>query len=159
MIAEYAYLAFCVICAACGVYLIIMALLWREGKRFARAEIIGFLKKRSRLKKLPVVEFEDEGGFKVKSKVIVIDSLSYWIKPAQKGDSVSVLYFLKEPEKCLVHGYMNLIGGFLLLWPLLFYAAVTYLDPLNLTRFAFILVFIGVLAVMWLFLRLVRYYY
>lgn len=124
-----------------------------------QAEIIGFSKKRSRGKVLPVLRFEDESTVEITSRAVVIDSLGFWIKPAIEGEVIDILYFKKNSEKCIVPGYMNILGAFFLQWPLLFYFSANYFGDLAQGQFGFLFILFSVVALMWLFLRLVRFYY
>lgn len=152
-------LIFGLVCSGLGIWLLVQALMWRSKAVLAEGELVGFLNRRSRGKKIPVFKLEDESAVEIKSAGVIIDNLGFWLKPIEKGDVFKILYFRNAPEKCVVHGYMNFVGAFFLQWPLLFYYASNNFDALVRGQFAFLFVLFCVVALMWLFLRIVRYYY
>lgn len=156
---HYIYLLVAIIISAYGLFLWVQAFLWRSNTAYAEGEIIGFLKNKSRGKKLPVLQFEDESAVEIQSKAIAIDSFSFWVRPAQKGEILDVIYFKKNPEKCVVHGYMNIVIGFFMQWPFIFYMSANYFSALAQGQFAFLFVLLCVVTAIWLFLRFVRFHY
>lgn len=156
---DWLFLIIGILSSGFGLWLWFQALRWRSKTRLVESEVIGFLKKRSRGKRIPVFKFLDESGIEVKSAGVIIDNLSFWLRPSQKGEIIDVLYFRSAPEKCVVHGYMNIVGGFFLQWPMILYLINSNYSAMALGQFSFIFILFGVLALMWLFLRIVRYYY
>lgn len=152
-------LGFSVLCSVAGVYLIVKALLVRSRGYIATGEIIGFQKKMNKGKRLPAVLFEDESGVEITSRVQDIDSMTYWIKPLEMNEEISFMVQKSNSEKSTIHGYMSIVFGAGLQWPILFYLFKNFTSELTQGRLGFMFVFFCILAFFWVFLRFVRFNY
>ena len=148
-----------VLCSVVGVYLIVKALMVRSRGYIATGEIIGFQKKMNKGKRLPAISFEDESGVAVTSRVQDIDSITYWIKPLEMNEEISFIVQKSNSEKSTIHGYMSIVFGAGLQWPILFYLFKNFTSELTQGRLGFIFVFFCILAFCWVFLRFVRFNY
>lgn len=148
-----------VLSSALGLYLIAKALIARSSGYVTTGEIVGFQKKRNKGKRLPIILYQDESGIEVTARVQDIDSMTYWIKPLELNEVISFMAQRKNPDQCTIHGYMSIVVGLFLQWPVLFYLFKNFTSAITQGRLGFIFVFFCILAFFWLFLRFVRYNY
>ena len=148
-----------VLCSVAGFYLIVRALIVRSRGYVATGEIIGFQKRTNKGKRLPAILFEDESGVEVTSRVQDIDSMTYWIKPLEMNEEISFMVQKSNSEKSTIHGYMSIVFGVCLQWPILFYLFKNFTSEMSQGRLGFIFVFFCILAFFWVFLRFVRFNY
>ena len=156
---SFLVLGLSVLCSVAGLYLITKAMLVRSKGYVATGEIVGFQKKINKGKRLPIILFSDESGVEIKSYVQDIDSMTQWIKPFEMNEELSFMPQKINSEKSTIHGYMSIVAGLFLQWPLLFYLFKHFTSELTQGRLGFMFVFFCILGFFWVFLRFVRFNY
>lgn len=142
--------------AAPGVYLLADFLLWMLAGRVVPAQITGFQEKKDKGLRLPVVSFEAQHDGTVNASAMRIDRLSFLLNRPQEGEGTMIVYRQSDPQQVRVYGYINVVGGLVLLVPLMAALAHAFGDTLVLIQIKYSLVFIAIIFGGWVLLKLIQ---
>lgn len=148
-----------VVLSVYGLYYAGLSGWWYVHSLPARAKVIGFHKRKSMGRAMPIVTFHDRDEIAVKAAIEATDHVGYMMSGAQEENLIPIRYAKDNPKKAKISGMFSFIVGGIMQVPLISTLVQSTDNWVIQEQYAFFMTVVAILGAAWVVLRFIRLNY